>query len=90
MSIAAVFKEAQIKVDGRIGKIHKDFVLPGPSNACGNYGFDCPVKVGENYKMGITLPISTLYPKYSIEVRFQMFDEHKYHIACFTFPVKLT
>ncbi|KAG9510213.1 Pre-mRNA-processing factor 17, partial [Fragariocoptes setiger] len=56
-----------IRVAGKIGFAVLPFHLPGPQEACGNYGFNCPLKAGTNYTFTLSLPISQVYPKLNVD-----------------------
>jgi len=84
-----VFSQANILIKAKIGPMYIPFKLAGPVDACGNYGFQCPTKVGEKQQMVISLPVLRLYPSIKTTVRFELSDESKKPIVCFEFPVQL-
>lgn len=57
-----------------------------PDKACGNYGFDCPLKAGESYKFHLSLPILRTYPKINVDVIMKLVDENNSPIVCVEIP----
>lgn len=79
---------AKIDVKGKYGPIWKSFKI-NPDDACGNYGFSCPVAANQDRSLKITLPVKNIYPKVSIEVLFKLLDENQNDIFCITFPAQI-
>lgn len=79
---------ALVKVYGKVGFIPLPLAL-NPEDACGNYGFDCPIDAGETNTLRLSLPIRETYPKFSITVQLKLFDEKKVPILCIEFPAKI-
>lgn len=52
------------------------------SEACGNYGLNCPLKAGELNHFKLDIPIKTIYPNVPVLVRVQLFDPSDVSIAC--------
>lgn len=86
---AAVFSQANISIFAKMASVLIPFHLNGPADACGNYGLNCPVKVGEKDQIKISLPIQKFYPSIKTTVRFELNDEKANPIVCFEFPVEL-
>lgn len=78
-----------MSIFGKVFGIKLPFPLDGPKDACGNYGFDCPVKVGDHYQLKLTMPVHTSYPSIPVTVRFELKDERENYIVCVEFPVKI-
>lgn len=89
LSICTVkpFNSAKLDVAGKIG-IWIPFLLK-PDQACGNYGFDCPVKANEKKTLKISLPIQRSWPKLKVDIRVKLLDENKNLIICFTLPARI-
>lgn len=60
-----------------------------PDNACGNYGFDCPLEAGKPYKFKLTMPILRTYPKLSVEVNVRLIDEKGDLVSCLVIPARI-
>lgn len=60
-----------------------------PEDACGNYGFDCPIYEGETKTLRLSLPIQESYPKLSFTVQLKLVDEKKKPIVCVEFPARI-
>lgn len=60
-----------------------------PDNACGNYGFNCPVGPNEEKRLKISLPILRAYPKLALDAKLYLNDEKQQPIICVEFPIKI-
>jgi len=65
------------------------FVLR-PSDACGHYGFTCPVEKSAHEKLAFSLPVLKTYPKLSLSIVLKMLDERRKLIICVQFPASIT
>ena len=72
---------------GILAFIPVPFTLP-ESDTC-NLGAHCPVKQGDENEISIALPILSVYPSLSVDVKWQILDDKKNVVACFQFPVKI-
>lgn len=86
---ARSFSQANIRIQGKIGPLPLPFSLPGPADACNNYGFACPTKVGQKETVKLTIPVRREYPTWSLSVRFEMTDEFKRKVVCVEFPISI-
>lgn len=85
----APFKVAKVDVVGTFAHISRPFKVI-PDDACGNYGFDCPVGVNEDKTLKLTLPVKKFYPSgLQVQVVFKLLDENTRNIFCITFPAKI-
>lgn len=75
-------------MDGKFAFIPVSFSLY-PTDACGNYGFDCPVEANQLEKLQLNLPIFRGYPTLSLDARLNMVDEQGRVIVCVKFPAKI-
>jgi len=72
-----------------IGAVPIPFPI-NPDQACGHYGFDCPLKTGNKYTLTISLPVKNEYPKMKVGVRLILDDEkNKEKIVCTKFPAQI-
>lgn len=83
------FEQANVKIFGVLGPVKIPFSLE-PSNACGNYGFDCPVAAGTKESLKISLPVLRTYPSLSLKVELRLLNEHNAPIVCIRFPAKIS
>lgn len=83
-----MINHANIEIYGKIALIPIRFNLP-KSDACGNYGFDCPLGAHEKKSLKISLPILSQYPTLSVTVQIKMLNENKRPITCIEFPAKI-
>lgn len=60
-----------------------------PSQACGNYGFDCPVYSGERKTLDLSFPVKKHYLKISATARFKLVDEMERSVICLELPIKV-
>lgn len=77
-----------MEIYGKIGHVPIPFVIK-PDNACGNYGFDCPVAADKEEKLKVSLPVLRTYPKLSITVQLYLADEKRRPIICIEFPARI-
>lgn len=78
----------KVKVIGKLNALPVPFFVK-PDDACGNYGFDCPLEEGKPYKFKLTLPILRTYPKINVDVFLRLIDEKGDIIACVELPAKI-
>lgn len=74
------------------GKIYGRIPIPfriKPDNACGNYGFDCPVAENQEENLKIAMLIRQSYPKIPVTIQLYLSDEKKRPIICVEFPAKI-
>lgn len=78
----------KIKVAGKLKTLPVPFHI-NPDNACGNYGFDCPLEPNKTYKLKMSMPILRTYPKISVDVIMRLLDGQEKVIACVEMPAKI-
>lgn len=88
MQTAKQFNRAVVEVAGKLGFVWMPFNL-NPNEACGNYGFNCPVAEKQKESLQISLPVQRTWPKISLDVRLKLVDEKSNLIFCIVFPAKL-
>lgn len=81
-------EQVKVKVAGKLNALPVPFEVK-PDLACGNYGFDCPLKAGEPYKFRLTLPILRTYPKLNVNVFLRLLDEKGDLISCVEMPARI-
>ena len=59
------------------------------SEACNNYGLNCPLKTGEVSKFQLELPIKPIYPPIAVGVTIQLIDDTKTNVACIEFAAQI-
>lgn len=59
------------------------------SEACGNYGLNCPLKSSEVSKFALQLPIKKIYPPVSVDVQVALVDDNKKNLVCVIFHAKI-
>jgi len=77
-----------VKVAGKLNTLPVPFHV-NPDNACGNYGFDCPLESDKPYKFKLTLPILRTYPKINVDVFLRLVDETGGIIGCVELPARI-
>lgn len=77
-----------MRLYGKIGGLPLPFPL-NPNNACGNYGFSCPVKANESKQLRISLPVQRTFPRLAVTVQLNLLDEKNRPIVCVEFPAKI-
>lgn len=77
-----------MKVTGKLNHLPVPFHV-NPDNACGNYGFSCPLEEGKPYKFKLSLPILRTYPKIHVDVFLRLVDEKGVVIACAEMPAQI-
>lgn len=77
-----------MKAAGKLSTLPVPFVIK-PDNACGNYGFDCPLEADKNYKFNLTLPIMRSYPKINVDVFVHLVDDKGRVLACVELPAQI-
>lgn len=82
------FGAAYVHMSGEFNGTYMHFLI-NPRDACGNYGFDCPVEEYESNKLMLTVPLLSIYPTDPITVKLHMTDEQKRSIVCVKFPGKV-
>lgn len=80
--------QVKVKLVGKLSHLPKPFPV-NPENACGNYGFDCPLEANKLYKFNMTLPILRSYPKMNLDVFLRLVDEADKVIACVELPARI-
>lgn len=81
-------EQVKVKVAGKLSHLPVPFHV-NPDNACGNYGFDCPLEAEKPYKFKMTLPILRTYPKVNVDVFLRLIDEAGEVIACVEIPARI-
>ena len=81
-------KSAKVKVHGKIGGIPIPFPV-SPSEACGNWGIQCPIEVEKLYELKLSLPILTTYPKIKAVVKMELSDDQNKDFFCQQFPIRI-
>lgn len=69
--------------------IETPFHLPN-SNGCLNCGVECPITSGMSYNYTTSLPVLHIYPKLSVDVKWQLIAENDDVIVCVIIPAKIT
>lgn len=82
------FSQANVKIYGMLGPVKLPFNLQ-PSNACGNYGFDCPVREHSDQTLRLSLPVLRTYPSLSLKIELDLLNESGSPIVCIQFPAKI-
>lgn len=80
--------QANVEIYGKVAFIPIKFNMP-ENNACGKFGFDCPIGPNERKTLEISLPIMKQYPSLSVTVQLKLLNENKQPIACIEFPAKI-
>lgn len=78
-------EQVKVKVSGKLSTLPVPFLV-NPDNACGNYGFDCPLEADKLYKFKLTLPILRSYPKVPVGVNLRLIDEKGQDLSCIEIP----
>lgn len=81
-------KQAPVELYGKIAFVPIRFNLPA-SDACGNYGFNCPVGPHEKKSLKISIPVLKQYPTLYVTVQLKMLNENKRPIVCIEFPARI-
>lgn len=81
-------EQVKVKVAGKLNALPVPFHV-NPDNACGNYGFNCPLDAGKPYKFQLTLPILRTYPKINVDVFVRLVDEKGDILACVEMPARI-
>lgn len=81
-------EQVKVKVAGKLNALPVPFHV-NPDNACGNYGFDCPLEPYKPYKFQLTLPILRTYPKLNVDVFLRLVDEKGDIISCVEIPARI-
>lgn len=77
-----------MKAAGKLSTLPVPFIIK-PDNACGNYGFDCPLEADKSYKFNLTLPIMRSYPKINVDVFVHLVDDKGQVLACVELPAQI-
>lgn len=77
-----------MKVAGKLNTLPIPFLV-NPDNACGNYGFDCPLEADKTYKFKLTLPILRSYPKVNVDVFLKLVDGKGQILGCVELPAHI-
>lgn len=77
-----------MSIKAKIGIIWIPFRF-SPTDACGNYGFNCPVNADQDVELKFTLPVLRKYPRIKTQIKLEIADENKNSIVCIQFPAKL-
>lgn len=83
------FEQAHVKIFGVLGPVKLPFNIQ-PSNACGNYGFNCPVEARTQESLNISLPVLNSYPSLSLKVELSLLNENHSPILCVRFPARIS
>jgi len=81
-------EQVKVKVAGKISHLPVPFHIK-PDNACGNYGFDCPLEPNKPYKFKLSLPILKTYPKRNVDILLRLLDESDHEIVCVEIPARI-
>jgi len=81
-------EQVKVKLAGKLSHLPVPFFIK-PDNACGNYGFDCPLEPNKAYKFRLSLPILRTYPKRNVDVLLRLLDESDNEIVCVEIPVRI-
>lgn len=85
---AKKIEHVKVKVAGKLSTLPVPFHV-NPDEACGNYGFDCPLEPNKLYKFKMTLPILRTYPKINVDVFLRLADETGALISCVEIPARI-
>lgn len=81
-------EQVKVKVAGKLKTLPVPFHI-SPDNACGNYGFDCPLEPNKTYKLKMSMPILRTYPKIDVDVFLRLIDGQGNVISCVEMPAKI-
>lgn len=84
----STINQAPVEVYGKIAFVPIRFNLP-VSDACGNYGFDCPISPHQKKTLKISIPVLQQYPTLYVTVQLKMLNENKRPVVCVEFPARI-
>ncbi|KAG9511363.1 hypothetical protein GZH46_00059, partial [Fragariocoptes setiger] len=65
----------KVKIQAKVGPFKLSFPVD-PKEACGNYGFNCPLIPGTKYNFKFDLPLKKSYPSVKCKINFKLIDNH--------------
>lgn len=77
-----------MKLAGKLKSLPVPFHI-NPDNACGNYGFECPLEPNQTYKLKMSMPILRTYPKIDVAVFMRLLNEKGDLIGCVEMPARI-
>ncbi|XP_060532037.1 ecdysteroid-regulated 16 kDa protein-like [Cylas formicarius] len=78
----------QAVVHGIILGVPVLFDLPNP-DGCKDSGVTCPVENGSTYKYVTTMPISSTYPRVTVDIKWELRDDQNKDLLCALIPAKI-
>ncbi|XP_050049261.1 NPC intracellular cholesterol transporter 2-like [Dermacentor andersoni] len=81
-------KGVNVKVHGVIHEVPLPFPLPQP-DACQS-GVACPIKPQGSYTYRGSFPVKSSYPSISLNIRWELVDDHGNDLVCQLIPVSIS
>ncbi|XP_030766412.1 ecdysteroid-regulated 16 kDa protein-like [Sitophilus oryzae] len=75
-------------VHGLIMGVPVPFDLPNP-DGCKDSGLSCPLTPGTTYKYTTTMPISTSYPRITLDIKWELVDSDQKDVICAQIPARI-
>ncbi|OTF72235.1 Group 2/22 mite allergen-like protein (lipid binding protein) [Euroglyphus maynei] len=91
----------KVKIFGEVARVQVPFIISPEINlklsniiiseACGNYGFKCPLIVGHTNRFSLTLPIKPIYPAIPVTIQINlMAGDTKDKVVCVRFKARIS
>ena len=81
-------ESVKVKIAGKLSRLPIPWSVK-PDEACGNYGFECPLEPNKAYKFKLTVPVLRTYPQLNVNVFLRLVDEADNVLACVEIPARI-
>ncbi|XP_045127597.1 NPC intracellular cholesterol transporter 2 homolog a-like [Portunus trituberculatus] len=81
-------RRVRAQVHGVIHGVAIPFKLNN-ANGCVGSGLQCPLNAGQEYTYTARLPVRSIYPSISLDVKWELLDERSKPLVCILIPVQL-